>query len=415
MTDEISRRGTDTCRACGADGLVSVLDLGCQPLANALISSPTAEDPIFPLHLRGCPECGLGQVGEYVLPERIFGDYPYLSSMSSSWVEHAKDYAVRLLAELQLNDEDFVVEVASNDGYLLSEFQRLGVRVLGVEPARNVAAIAEAAGVPTISRFFGLRAAQDLVEEYGYPSIVVANNVLAHVPDLDDFVSGLAFLCRGDCVITVENPSYAELLANGLFDTIYHEHFSYLSAFSVARLAARHGLVLVRVEKLATHGGSNRYWLRHSDTGMTDPSVDGAIDAEIAQGIVDPDAWESFAIRSRNTIDQLRTWFDERHRVGDVVAGYGAAAKGNTLLNAAGIIASEVAVVTDASPEKHGRFLPGSHIPVIRPDDLPVHRPSDVLVLPWNIAEEVSPLIAGLVPGARQWVAVPSLTRIDQQ
>jgi hypothetical protein len=411
--DELTPRGSRSCRACADDTLVSVLDLGRQPLANELPATAEPEDSTFPLHLRVCPSCGLGQVGEYVLPERIFGDYPYLSSVSASWLEHAKQYATRKDRELGLAAEaGLVVEVASNDGYLLRHFVDLGVPVLGVEPAANVAEIARSRGVETITAFFGRETAERVVQSHGHPRLVVANNVMAHVPDLDDFVQGFAKLCDERTVITVENPSFVTLLGETQFDTIYHEHYSYLSAHAVSRLVAHHGLELVDVEHLPTHGGSYRYTIARRGSRDTSPAVQAAVQRELEAGLLDRAAWEAFEARSRATIDSLRGWLNERHGAGDRVAAYGAAAKGNTLLNAAGTQPRDLVAVADGSPEKQGRFLPGSRVPIVPPGDLTATGATDVLVLPWNIADEIAPLVQELLPKARVWVAVPELRRL---
>jgi 2-polyprenyl-3-methyl-5-hydroxy-6-metoxy-1,4-benzoquinol methylase len=411
---ELSSYGVRVCRGCGARELETVLDLGLQPLANELLPHADSPDARFPLHLRICPSCGLGQVGEFVLPERIFSDYPYLSSVSTSWVAHARAYAARMKDELGLNGESLVIEVASNDGYLLREFLALGVPVLGVEPAANVATIARASGVETLTEFFGLETAEAIVAEHGRPRLVVANNVMAHVPDLDDFVSGLAALCDANTVVTVENPSFVTLLADTQFDTIYHEHFSYLSAHAVARVVAKHGLELVSVEPLTTHGGSYRYTIVQQGAREPDESVDAAIEQELLDGLLSPAIWAAFAERSRAVIVALRDWLDERSSAPDLrVAAYGAAAKGNTLLNAAGVVASEIAVVADGSVAKQGKFLPGTRIPVVAPSELADASATDILILPWNLADEIVPILGEIVPGARRWVAVPGMTLID--
>ena len=406
----LSTRGITTCRGCHASNLVSILDLALQPLANELAASAFAPDSRFPLHLRICDVCALGQVGEYVLPERIFGDYPYLSSVSASWVAHARDYAVRLHRELDLRESDLVVEIASNDGYLLREFLALGVRVVGVEPAETVASIARASGVDTVSVFFGLEQSISLASNYGTPRLVAANNVLAHVPDLDDFVGGLSALCGDDTVITVENPSFATLLRDTLFDTIYHEHFSYLSAHAVQILMRRHGLELIRVEALTTHGGSYRYWIAREGQREPEESVEATIGEELSNGLMSPSLWRDFARRSRTTIEGLQEWIAVR-AVGDSrLAAYGAAAKGNTLLNAANVTSADISLVADGSAQKQGKFLPGSRIPVVAPQEFGRFEPSDVLILPWNIAPEITQLVADLAPEARCWIAVPSMT-----
>jgi C-methyltransferase C-terminal domain/Putative zinc binding domain/Methyltransferase domain len=410
---ELSPRGTAVCRGCGAYGLEPILDLGLQPLANELLPLPDSPTALFPLHLMACAACGLGQVGEFVVPERIFSDYPYLSSVSTSWVAHAKAYAAAMQSALGLNAESLVVEVASNDGYLLREFLALGVPVLGIEPAANVAEIARASGVRTLTAFFGRDTARAVLAEHGHPRLIAANNVMAHVPDLDDFVAGFALLCDDQTVITVENPSFVTLLHETQFDTIYHEHFSYLSAHAVARVVAAHGLQLVRIEDLATHGGSYRYTIVRQGSRAPDDSVGNAIERELSGGLLSPATWSAFAERSRATITGLRAWLDERAARGERVAGYGAAAKGNTLLNAANVHASDIAVVADGSSEKQGKYLPGTRIPVIAPGELAGYEPADVLILPWNIAAEIGPIISQLTPGARRWVAVPELSALD--
>lgn len=411
MAEALTPRGTDVCRLCDGNGLVSVLDLGEQPLANEMGLSAGEELPRFPLHLRICSDCGLGQVGEFVLPERIFGDnYPYLSSTSQIWLDHCRAYAARFAAELSLGDGDLVVEVASNDGALLRAMQEHGVNVLGVEPAANVAKLAEGAGVPTIVEFFGAATAERIVAEHGHPRLVAANNVMAHVPDIHDFMAGFAVLADDDTVITVENPSMMSLLHHTQFDTIYHEHYSYLTAHAVRQLAQAHGLDLVHVDQTSTHGGSNRY--RLSRTRQPDASVDAMLDDERRGGLFDATEWRDFATRSQAAIEGLRTWLTECRSSGETVAGYGAAAKGNTFLNAVGDAARTLTYVVDGSREKQGRFLPGTQAPVIAPhemSDRPVHH---VLILPWNISSELRELVGQYLPLARVWVALPRMREL---
>lgn len=411
MTKLISSRGTSECRACGALELISVLDLDAQPLPAEY--GRTANDvlDVFPLHLRICNHCGLGQLGEYVLPERIFHDaYPYLSSASSTWVEHARKYAGAMQTSLGLDAQSLVIELASNDGYLLSAFQKLGVPVLGVEPAENVASIAREAGIPTVTQFFGVRTAEEILATHGHPRLIVANNVFAHIPDMQDFMAGMSILADDKTIITIENPSFAVLLKETLFDTIYHEHYSYLAAHSVAVVAQGHGLKLVHVDQLTTHGGSNRYWLSRSST--VDDTVGATLEAERRAGLFDPNEWAVFAARARAAIEGLRSWFLERSQAGDVVVGYGAAHKGNTFLNAVGKASRTLAYVVDASKEKHGKFLPGSQVPVLAPEQLSSAHPTDVLILPWNIAPELAERIRRLTPNARIWVAQPRMRQL---
>lgn len=407
-----SDRGVTRCRGCGETQLASILDLGAQPIANELSGDSSVPDPTFPLHLRVCETCGLGQLGEFVPPERLFAeDYPYFSSVSQSWLAHAAAYADQVIESQGLGSDDLVVEVASNDGYLLEQFARRGIRVLGVEPAAAVAHAARSKGVRTVEAFFGVSVAERIVGEHGQPGLVAANNVMAHVPDLRDFIGGLSLLCGDDTVITVENPSFVELLTSRLFDTVYHEHFSYLSAHSVARAVGSFGLELFRVERLPTHGGSNRYWLGRSGRNGVEPSVGATMAAELGAGLLDPRAWTSFRSESLGAVAGFRTWLDAARASGRRVAGYGAAAKGNTLLNAAGARADDLVMVVDGSPLKQGKLLPGSKIPIRPPSDLPSDT-DDILVLPWNLAEEIVGLLQQGSPGARCWTAIPEMRRV---
>lgn len=411
MAELITPRGFSECRACGSKELQSILDLGSQPLPAEY--GRTAEEvlDVFPLHMHVCPKCGLGQLGEYVLPERIFHqDYPYLSSASSTWVEHARNYAVFMQKNLTLDNNSLVVELASNDGYLLSAFKKLGVPVLGIEPADNVASIARAAGIPTLTKFFGAQTATEILATHGHPKLIVANNVFAHIPDMHDFTEGMSILADEKTLITIENPSFTELLRRTLFDTIYHEHYSYLTAHSVREIARSHGLDLVQVDQLPTHGGSNRYWLSRSS--HINETVNATLQAEREAGLFDPKVWEAFARRANTAIDGLRTWFNDRRLAGDVVVGYGAAHKGNTFLNAVGEVSKTLEYVVDASPEKQGKFLPGSQLPVLSPEKLASANPTDVLILPWNIAPELAQRIRGLAPAARIWVAQPHMQQL---
>ncbi len=411
MTELITPRGTTECRICGPQDLISVLDLGEQPIPSEYGS--TAEEVMdkFPLHMRICKRCGLGQLGEYVLPERIFHDaYPYISSASTTWVEHASRYASEMKNSLGLDSRSLVIELASNDGYLLSKFQKFGVPVLGVEPAENVASIARATGVPTISEFFGVEVAKMILAAHGHPRLIVANNVFAHIPNMHDFMAGIALLADENTTVTIENPSFALLLENTLFDTIYHEHYSYLTAHSVRMVAQAHGLELSHVDQLTTHGGSNRYWLSRSMPA--DESVIATLEAEKQAGLFDPIVWAAFSTRASEAIVGLREWLLECSLLGKVVVGYGAAHKGNTFLNAVGDSSRTLAYVVDASQEKQGKFLPGSQVPVLAPELLASADPSDVLILPWNIAFELAERIRLLTPNARIWIAQPSMRQL---
>lgn len=412
MAIRISERGFSTCRACDSDRLVSILDLGYQPLPAEYGFNANDVLDRFPLHLKICKDCGLGQLGEYVLPDRIFHDtYPYLSSASKYWVSHAKQFAVDMTDKLSLDMDSLVIELGSNDGYLLSQFQKLGVSVLGVEPPENTAEIARQAGVPTISKFFGEKLANDILAEHGHPKLIVVNNVYAHIPDMQDFTKGMAILADDDTIITIENPSFDVLLNNALFDTIYHEHYSYLSAHSVNVIAKTCCLNLFHIDRLPTHGGSNRYCLSRSL--YPDETVEFVLSEEKQAGLFNEDKWKNFASLSQQAIAGLRKWLLTAAEDDRTVVGYGAAHKGNTFLNAVGDASKTLKYVVDASHEKQGRFLPGSQVPVLAPEELNSQSPTDVLILPWNIAGEITEKIKSLAPEANIWVAQPSMTKLN--
>ena len=411
VAELISKRGSFTCRVCNSEKLHSVLDLGLQPLPAEYGRTAEEELDVFPLHLKICENCGLGQLGEYVLPERIFHNtYPYLSSASSTWISHAKKYANQMLDYLQLDSSSLVLELASNDGYLLSQFKKLGIPVLGVEPASNVASIAKGLGINTITDFFGVDLAKKILEKNGHPSLIAANNVFAHIPDMHDFTEGMSILSDEDTVITIENPSFKNLLQQNLFDTIYHEHYSYLTAHSVRAIGKFYDLNLFHVDILKTHGGSNRYWL--SKSKKEDNTVYETLQDEINNGLFDKKIWEKFANSSKSSIEKLRNWLIEMKIAGNKVVGYGAAHKGNTFLNAVGKESKILSYVVDASKEKQGKFLPGSQVPVFAPEKLIDSKPDDVLILPWNISSELAKCIRELVPNVRIWVAHPEMRQL---
>ena len=403
-------QGAVSCRACGGYALESVLDLGRQPLANRLLTHPCEEPLEYPLHLRICTDCFLGQVEDVVVPDDIFRDYPYLSSVSSSWVEHSIRFAREQTFHLSNHHGAYVLEIASNDGYLLEQFQKLGVSVLGVEPAVNVATLSRRKGIQTITEFFGERLAKEILIEHGYPGLIAANNVFAHVPDITDFARGLATLCGPATRISIENPSFLTMLLETQFDTIYHEHFSYLSAHSVRTLARNVGLELFDIEFLTTHGGSNRYWLCLRGTQLVRRSVDQALVNEENQGLKKSDLWGAFRARSELRIRTLQGWLDSHTHAR--LAAYGAAAKGNTLLNATGSASRQFQVVFDGSPEKVGKFLPGSAIPIVDRSAFQPGLYDDILILPWNIAQEVSAALRAVDPTIRLWRAIPQLEQV---
>ena len=401
------------CRLCGAKLTQTLVDLGTMPLANSYLE-PAALDrpePAFPLVARLCETCCLVQVDHSVTADAIFSDYAYFSSYSPAWVAHAFAYADMMRRRFALDASAKIVEIASNDGYLLQHFQRMGMPVLGVEPAANVAAAAEAKGIPTEVAFFGAATAARLRDEGHGADVMAANNVLAHVPDLNDFLAGFKILLKPEGVITFEFPHLLRLLEEVQFDTIYHEHFSYFSLLTAERALARHRLRVFDVEQLPTHGGSLRLFVCHDAAAHKEGPALAALRAvEATARLHEPAAYAGFAPR----VDALRAEFlrflDEAKRAGKPVAAYGAAAKGNTLLNYCGVTTDRIAYVVDGSPHKQGRFLPGSHLPIYAPARIFETRPDYVLILPWNLADEISGQAAGIAAwGGRFVTAVPKI------
>ena len=382
-----------TCRFCDAPLTETFVDLGSMPLANSYLQPGdlARHEPAYPLHARVCDTCRLVQVDDVVPPEAIFGDYAYFSSYSASWVAHAGRYAVMARQRFGLTGASQVVEIASNDGYLLKHFRDAGIPVLGIEPAGNVAAAAEAAGIPTRVTFFGEATARSLVAEGIAADLLVGNNVLAHVPDLNDFVAGLAIVLKPDGVLTMEFPHLLRLIEDVQFDTIYHEHFSYFSLLTVEQVFARHGLRVFDVESIPTHGGSLRIFVCHDACrSLASGPALALLRAEEKQAGLDRDTgYRGFAARVAQVRDGLLAFLAAQRAAGCRIAAYGAAAKGNTLLNYCGIGPDAIAYVVDVSPHKQGRLLPGSHIPIESPDILRRHRPDFLLILPWNLKREI--------------------------
>jgi SAM-dependent methyltransferase len=398
------------CRFCEAPLTRTFVDLGMSPLCESYVAPDRldAMEPFYPLHVRICERCLLVQLPELVAPEAIFTEYAYFSSYSDSWVEHARRYADAMIGRHGLGSESFVVELASNDGYLLRHFVERGIRVLGVEPARNVARAAEEHGVPSLPVFFGAQVARDIVAEHGHADLVPANNVLAHVPDINDFVAGIAILLAPGGTTTLEFPHILRLVEGNQFDTIYHEHYSYLSLHTVERIFAAHGLRVVDVEELPTHGGSLRVHACHA--GQEGAGVEAVRALEREHGLDRVDGYEGFGARVEALKRDLLTFLIGARREGRRVAGYGAPGKGNTLLNYCGIRSDLLEYTVDRNPYKQGMALPGTHIPIHPPERLAETRPDDILILPWNLREE----IVAQLSGAREWgarfvVPIPSV------
>ena len=402
------------CRICGAALTRTLVDLGATPLANAFVTHAQAAlglDRAWSLHVRVCEVCLLAQVDTVVPPDGIFSDYVYLSSVSSSWVEHARRYAQAVIRRFGLRAESLVVEIASNDGYLLRHFVDEGIPVLGVEPAANIAAIARARGVPTEVAFFGAATARGLAGRGVQADLLVANNVLAHVPDITGFVGGMARILAPNGVATVEFPHLLRLIEDVQFDTIYHEHYSYLTLLVLERLLHSVGLRAFDGEELPTHGGSLRVYVCHAGAAFAEqPGLDQVRARERSARLDRLDGYAGFAPRVRQVQRAFRAFLAAERRAGRRVAGYGAAAKGSTLLNTCGVTEAEMPFVVDNNPAKQFKLVPGCRIPVLPPDTLLQEAPENIVILPWNLADEIArDLDNSRRQGARLWVAIPEL------
>lgn len=382
-----------TCRFCRAKLRHTFVDLGMSPLCQTHIEPHQLNhmEPFYPLHVWICHRCFLVQLEEYVSPKEIFTEYAYFSSYSDSWVAHAKRYAQLMRDRFAIDRSTKVVEIASNDGYLLQHFVEMGIPVLGFEPAANVAKAAIEKGVPTTVRFFGTATARAVAEEHGRAGLLIGNNVLAHVPDINDFVGGMKALLRPDGVITMEFPHLLRLIAENQFDTIYHEHFSYLSFYTVEQVFAAHGLTLFDVDELPTHGGSLRIYARHADdaTKPVSPSVRALRERELRTGITRLEFYGPFAEKVKETKRALLEFLIGAKRAGKSIAGYGAPGKGNTLLNYCGIRTDFLDYTVDRSPRKQGRYTPGTHIPILPPERIRQTKPDYLFILPWNLKDEI--------------------------
>lgn len=417
MEDLVSRPEL-ACRFCGAPLSEVFVDLGASPLANSYLEPADLgkAEAFYPLRVYVCGECLLVQLPEEERPEAIFSDYAYFSSYSDSWLLHAKTYAGAMIERFGLGAGTQVIEIASNDGYLLRWFKERGVPVLGIEPAGNVAAAAEAAGIPTVVKFFGEAAARELVAAGKRADLLVGNNVLAHVPGLNDFVAGLKILLAPTGVLTMEFPHLLRLMAEDQFDTIYHEHYSYFSFATVRKVFAAHGLTLFDVEEIPTHGGSLRIYARHDEdtSKLVGERVADLLAREEAAGLGNLSTYRSFGERVQRVKWGLLRFLIESKEAGKSIAGYGAPAKGNTLLNYCGIRTDFLDYTVDRSPHKQGRYLPGVRIPIHGPDRLRETRPDYVLILPWNLKEEIVEQMADVRSwGGRFVVAIPEVEILE--
>lgn len=406
-----------TCRFCSTPLRHVFLDLGQQPAANSYVRpGREADERRFPLTVRLCEACFLVQADAPVAPDAIFSDYAYFSSFAESWVEHARRYADHMRQQLTLGPHSLVIEIASNDGYLLQHFVAEGVPVLGIEPAANVAAVAQKRGIATRVAFFGTATARALASEGLAADLMAANNVLAHVPDIGDFCAGFAILLKDNGVATFEFPHLANLIAKVQFDTIYHEHFSYLSLLAVEHVFAASGLKAVDVEVLTTHGGSLRvHAVKTGNPRTPSPALIAMRQHEHEAGLDQIATYDGFPARVEAVKEAFRAFLRQAVSAGKKVAAYGAAAKGNTFLNACGVSAHDIICVFDRSDAKQGRLLPGSHIPILAPPMLASIKPDYLVILPWNLADEIMQQMASLREwGGRFVTAVPDLKIHDE-
>jgi SAM-dependent methyltransferase len=381
-----------TCRLCSNTLTTTVVDLGMSPLCESILSNDQLDqmEPYFPLHVLVCKNCFLVQLQEYVKPEHIFTEYAYFSSYSTSWVDHARRYCEMIAKRLDLGPQSRVCEIASNDGYLLQHFLPLGIPVFGIEPAANVAVAAQQKNIPTLVEFFGLQFAQRLADEGRRADLIIGNNVLAQVPDLNDFTAGMAHLLTPNGVITLEFPHLERLIDENQFDTIYHEHFSYFSLVTIDRLAAKHKLRVFDVEQIPTHGGSLRVYLCRLDAKHASSARVGALLAhERETGCEDLQYYSSFSAKVHRTKRDLLAFLIQCKQQGAKLCGYGAPGKGNTLLNYCGIGTDFLDFTVDRNPYKHGRYTPGMHIPIHPVSAIDEARPDYLLILPWNLKTEI--------------------------
>lgn len=408
------------CRFCGARLRHTFVDLGMSPLCESYVSADRLNqmEPFYPLHVHVCDRCFLVQLEEHVNPAEIFGEYAYFSSYSDGWLKHAKDYVEMIISRMNLDKRSRIVELGSNDGYLLQYFVQKGFSVWGVEPAANVAAAAEKIGVPTIVKFFSRETARELSARFGQADLLVGNNVLAQVPDLDDFIGGMKILLKPAGVITMEFPHLMRLMDGNQFDTIYHEHYSYFSFITVEKIFAAHGLTLFDVEELPTHGGSLRIYARHEgkDSGPTGDRVIEMREREHKAGFGRLETYSHFEEQVEETKRKLLEFLIDAKCDGKSIAGYGAPGKGNTLLNYCGIRTDFIDYTVDRNPYKQGKYLPGTHIPIFAPQKIFETRPDYLLILPWNLKDEVIAQMSAIGQwGARFVVPIPEVVVYDSR
>lgn len=375
------------CRACNANNLFDAIDLGEIPVAAGFAKEDLLNPELYETKMIVCGSCGLGQTSVDLDESSLFSYYNFRTSLSKSFLEHSKRYCDEVIEKYNITQDDWVLELASNDGYMLKYFKEKGIGILGVDPAENLAFYSAINGVPTISQFFGSKLAQDILKEKGYPKLIIANNVMAHVPNIQDFVNGISILCSDETVVSVENPTIMNILEKDHFDTIFHEHYSYLSCNSVSRLANRFGLELFDVEFLTTHGGSNRYWL--SKNKQRTDIVNETIKYEVSSGLIDSNAWDISYKRIKSNVKEFYDRVKNLNSSGAIICGYTASAKSTVLLNFAGIKRGDIKVIADDAVEKQGHYVLGPSIPIVSMNEMLKLNPTDIIVFSWNIYDEI--------------------------
>lgn len=397
-----------TCRFCHTPLQHTFVDLGMSPLCQDHVKPSELKqmEPFYPLHTYVCEECFLVQVEEIVTPDQIYDDYAYFSSYSDSWLRHSKEYTEKMVNRFGFNNKSMVMELASNDGYLLQYFKERHIPALGIEPAQTVADEAMKRGIETVVKFFGNETVHDIIQKYGKADLLIGNNVLAHVPDINDFVSAMAVILKSHGVITMEFPHLLKLIELNQFDTIYQEHYSYLSFSTVNRIFKHHGLTLFDVDELPTHGGSLRIYAKHTadESQPISPNVAALLHREEAAGMHTLAFYEDFGEKVKETKRKLLTFMIEAKRNGKTIVGYGAPGKGNTLLNYCGIRTDFIDYTVDRNPHKQGNYLPGTLIPIYHPDKIKATKPDLILILPWNLKDEIMDRMAFIGEWGGQFV-----------
>ncbi len=405
------------CRLCNSPLVHTFIDLGMSPPCESFVATDAANDvePFYPLHAFVCDECFLVQLHEYVAPENIFTEYAYFSSFSDSWVAHAKRYCDMVMERFALGESSFVVELASNDGYLLQHFQTGNIPMLGIEPAVNVAKVAIGKGIPTLTEFFNEALATDMAARGKKADLIIGNNVLAQVPDINDFVAGMKVLLKHEGVITLEFPHIEKLIEENQFDTIYHEHFSYFSLLTIEKMARRHGLKVFDVEEIPTHGGSLRVFFSHEDSKFPrEARVDSLLERELNAGLDKIETYTAFSEAVRQTKRNLLSFLIRLKEMRKSICAYGAPGKGNTLLNYCGIGTDFIDFAVDRNPYKHGRLTPGMHIPIRPVSEIERMKPDYVLILPWNLKNEIVAQMNDIKNwGGKFIVPIPDISIID--